>query len=287
MKVMVTGANGQLGYDVVNELANRHILHKGVDNGSFDITDKDAVFSAIDEYRPSVVIHCAAYTAVDRAEDEPDLCKEVNEEGTRNIALACKQVGAAMLYISTDYVFPGVGNHFHRTDCPTGPSSVYGATKLSGEKAVMEVLQQAYIVRISWVFGQNGNNFVKTMLKIGKERQIINVVCDQIGSPTYCVDVASLLCDIIASDKYGIYHATNEGICSWSEFAEEIFRLCEMDVKVNHITSSEYPTKAIRPLNSRLDKSCLDNAGFSRLPHWKDALNRYLQTLRDKKHEAI
>jgi len=273
MKILVTGAKGQLGYDIIKELTSRNIPHKGVDMDDFDITDKSATLAAINGYQPTAVIHCAAYTAVDKAEDEPELCRQINEDGTRNIAQACRQVDAKMIYISTDYVFPGHGEHFHKPDDPTAPASVYGETKLAGELAVKAELEKYFIVRISWVFGQNGNNFVKTMLRLGKERDILNVVCDQIGSPTYTADLAPLLCDMAVSERYGVYHATNEGVCSWAEFAREIFRLAGMDTKVNPILSSGYPTKATRPLNSRLDKTCLDEGGFQRLPGWEDALS--------------
>ena len=274
MKILVTGAKGQLGFDVIKELDNRGIAHKGIDIDDFDITNRDAVLQAINDYYPDVVIHCAAYTAVDKAEDEPQLCRLINEYGTRYIAEACKSVNAKIIYISTDYVFPGHGDHFHKVDDPTGPVSVYGNTKLAGEEAVQEILNKFFIVRISWVFGQNGNNFVKTMLRLGKERNSVNVVCDQVGSPTYTVDLAHLLCDMAATEKYGIYHATNEGVCSWAEFAKEIFRLAGMTVQVNAIPSSDYPTKATRPLNSRLDKSSVLANGFNQLPHWKNALLR-------------
>lgn len=184
-----------------------------------------------------------------------------------------------MIYISTDYVFPGIGEHFYATGDPTGPVSVYGKTKLAGENAVIDILEKYFIVRISWVFGANGNNFVKTMLRVGKEQESLNVVRDQIGSPTYTADLASLICDMAASEKYGIYHATNEGICSWAEFAAEIFRQANLNVTVNPISSTEYPAKAQRPYNSRLDKYCLDVAGFKRLPPWEDALKRYLKEI--------
>jgi len=275
MKILVTGAKGQLGHDVVKELTARNIPHKGVDIVDFDITNKTTVFEVIEAYQPTVVIHCAAYTAVDRAEDEPELCQQINENGTRNIAEACKKISAKMLYISTDYVFPGTGNHFHKPTDPTSPISVYGKTKLAGEKAVIETLAEYFIVRISWVFGENGNNFVKTMLNLGKERDTLNVVNDQIGSPTYTADIAPLLCEILKSENYGIYHATNEGTCSWAEFAQEIFRQANLATIVNPIPTSEYPTKASRPLNSRLDKSCLDE--LFHLPHWKDALQRFIK----------
>ena len=280
MKVLVTGAKGQLGRDVIKELAA--IPHKGVDIGDFDITDKSAVFAAFNEHRPSSVIHCAAYTAVDKAEDEPGLCRQINEAGTRHIAEACKETDAKIVYISTDYVFPGTGEGFYKPDDTTGALSIYGKTKLAGEQAVRETVKKFFIVRISWAFGLGGNNFVSTMLRLGKERSVLNVVNDQVGSPTYTADLAPLLAAMAHSTKYGIYHVTNEGICSWAEFASEIFYQAKMDVKVNPIPSSEYPTKAKRPLNSRLCKDALEAAGFDRLPHWTDALRRYLERSREK-----
>ncbi|MCL2223678.1 MAG: dTDP-4-dehydrorhamnose reductase [Defluviitaleaceae bacterium] len=277
MKILVTGIKGQLGYDVCKELTARNIPHKGVDYDDFDITNREAVFCAVSDY--SAVIHCAAYTAVDKAEDEPDLCRKINEDGTKNLAQACKQTGAKMLYISTDYVFPGTGETAYKPHDPTAPIGVYGKTKLAGEKAVTETLDRFFIIRISWVFGINGNNFVKTMLRLGNERDTLNVVADQIGSPTYTADLAPLLCDMAASEKFGIYHATNEGECSWADFAREIFRQAGLNTKVTPVPSSEYPTKATRPLNSRMDKTCLEEAGFARLPRWEDALSRFLQDL--------
>ena len=279
MRILVTGVGGQLGYDVCKVLDMRHTENKGVDLHDFDITDAEATHNYIVNYHPDAVIHCSAWTAVDKAEDELDSACAVNTEGPRNIAAACKEIGAKMLYISTDYVFPGTGERFYEPDDPTGPLSAYGLTKLGGEKAVKSLLNQYFIVRVSWVFGKNGNNFVKTMLRLAESKRELNVVCDQIGSPTYTVDLAPLLCDMIVTDKYGTYHATNEGICSWAEFAEEIFKLAKKNVKVNHIPTSEYPTRAVRPLNSRMSKEKLEQAGFSRLPHWKDALQRYLKEI--------
>ena len=279
MKIVVTGANGQLGYDVCKVLSTRNIEYKGVDIADFDITDKMAVQQYMETYRPNAVIHCSAWTAVDKAEDEPQKVEMVNVQGTRNIAEACKAIGAKMLYISTDYVFPGIGEHFYEPQDPTGPLSGYGKTKLDGELAVRELLEHFFIVRISWVFGKNGNNFVKTMLRLAETREEVSVVCDQIGSPTYTADLAPLLCDMIATDSYGIYHATNEGVCSWAEFAEEIFKVAGKQIRVVPIATEQYPTKAIRPKNSRMSKECLDKAGFHRLPHWRDALARYWKEL--------
>lgn len=279
MKILVTGAGGQLGYDVCKVLDARNIENKGVDVADFDITDAKAAYAYITGYRPDAVIHCSAWTAVDKAEDEPEKVRAVNTEGPRNIALACRDIGAKMLYISTDYVFPGNGERFYEPDDPTGPLGAYGKTKLGGELAVRELLDRFFIVRISWVFGKNGNNFVKTMLRLAESRTEVSVVCDQIGSPTYTADLAPLLCDMIATDKYGIYHATNEGVCSWAEFAQEIFRLVGKDVTVYPIPTSEYPARAVRPLNSRMSKDKLEQMGFSRLPPWQDALGRYLKEL--------
>lgn len=281
MKILVTGVGGQLGYDVCKVLDARHIENKGVDLVDFDITDAEATHKYILSYHPDAVIHCSAWTAVDKAEDELDMVRAVNTEGPRNIAAACKEIGAKMLYLSTDYVFPGTGDNFYKPEDPTGPLGAYGATKLGGELAVKELLDRYFIVRISWVFGKNGNNFIRTMLRLAETKNEINVVCDQIGSPTYTADLAPLLCDMIMTDKYGTYHATNEGICSWAEFAEEIFRLAGKNVKVNPIPTSEYPTRAVRPLNSRLSKDKLEQAGFTRLPHWKDALNRFINDMED------
>lgn len=281
MKILVTGVKGQLGYDVMKVLHQRDAACLGADIEDFDITDAAATAAFIERYSPDAVIHCSAYTAVDRAEEEAALCERVNVDGARNIAAACKKIGAKMVYISTDYVFPGTGERFYETDDPTGPLNVYGKTKLGGELAVQELLERYFIVRVSWVFGKNGNNFVKTMLRLGQERDQVNVVCDQIGSPTYTADLAPLLCDMVATEKYGVYHATNEGICSWADFAAEIFRLGRCRAKVNPILSSEYPVKAVRPFNSRMSKKSLDAAGFSRLPSWQDALVRYLKEIQE------
>ena len=283
MKVLVTGVKGQLGYDVVKVLNARKIECRGVDIGDFDITDPGAVSKYILGYRPDAVIHCSAYTAVDRAEENAELCRKVNAEGPRNIAAACKEIGAKMLYPSTDYVFPGAGDTAYEVDDTKGPQSVYGSTKLGGEEAVKGLLERYFIVRISWVFGKNGNNFVKTMLRLGKEHGEVRVVDDQIGSPTYTADLAPLLCDMIATEKYGTYHATNEGNCSRADFAADIFRQAGYPTKVKFIPTSEYPAKAKRPFNSRMSKKSLDGAGFRRLPPWQDALRRYLREIGEQK----
>ncbi len=277
MKILVTGVGGQLGFDVARVLKDRNIDYVGADLQEFDITDFAAAHAFITEHKPDAVIHCSAYTAVDAAEDNKELCYKVNVTGTENIARICKGIGAKMMYISTDYVFPGTGDCFYEVDAETKPINHYGLTKFEGEKAVQTILKDYYIVRISWVFGENGNNFIDTMVRLGSERAELNVVADQIGSPTYTFDLAPLLCDMIASDKYGVYHATNEGICSWADFAEEIFKCAGIDCKVNHITSAEYPTKAKRPFNSRLSKAKLVEEGFKLLPPWQDAVKRYLE----------
>lgn len=282
MKILVTGVGGQLGYDVCKVLASRGIKHRGVDIQDFDITDAAATRDYIMEYRPDAVIHCSAWTAVDKAEDAMETVWAVNADGPQNIAAVCRDIGAKMLYISTDYVFPGTGERFYEPDDSADPLGTYGRTKLEGELAVRELLDRFFIVRISWVFGLNGNNFVKTMLRLAETKKEVNVVCDQIGSPTYTADLAPLLCDMIVTEKYGVYHATNEGVCSWAEFAQEIFRLAGKDVRVNAIPTSEYPTRAARPLNSRMNKDKLEKMGFSRLPIWQDALRRYLRELETK-----
>ncbi len=279
MKILVTGVKGQLGYDVVKCLEQRQIDCVGVDKEEFDITDLDATRAFLQKEAPTAVIHCAAYTAVEKAEDELDICRKVNVEGARNLAVVCKEMDLKMLYTSTDYVFPGTGENFYEVSDPTGPLGQYGKTKLEGEEAVKDLLSKYFIVRISWVFGKNGSNFVKTMLRLGKEREELNVVADQIGSPTYTKDLAPLLCDMIVSGKYGTYHATNEGICSWAEFAKEIFRLAGITVKVNEVTTEQYGSKAVRPKNSRMSKQSLLDAGFYLLPDWKDALERYLKEI--------
>lgn len=313
MKVFVTGVGGQLGHDVVNELVKRGHTpvgsdiaesYSGIADGSavasvpyvqLDITDKEAVLKAVSEIRPEAVIHCAAWTAVDAAEDEDkkDKVYAVNAIGTENIALACKTNDCKMMYISTDYVFDGQGVKPWDPDCKDyKPLNVYGSTKLEGEKAVAANLDKFFTVRIAWVFGLNGNNFIKTMLKVGKTHDKLTVVNDQIGTPTYTLDLARLLVDMIESDKYGYYHATNEGgYISWYDFAKEIFRQAvamghteyeESRLTVLPVTTAEYGvSKAARPFNSRLDKSKLIQKGFEPLPDWKDALARYLKEIEE------
>ena len=276
MKVLVTGANGQLGYDVVKELQKQNIECYGASRQDFDIVDFEATENFIKNYMPDAVIHCAAYTAVDKAEDEQGLCYLVNASATENIAEICRKINAKMLYISTDYVFDGTKDNFYEVDDKPNPINVYGKTKLLGEQAVQRILNKYFIVRISWVFGEHGNNFVKTMLRLGKERKEINVVADQYGSPTYTADLAPLLVEMIQTEKYGVYHATNEGVCTWAEFAEEIFKIAGMDVKVNHITTAEYPTRAKRPINSRLSKKKLRQKSFKTFENWKETLKSFL-----------
>lgn len=279
MRILVTGASGQLGYDVERELERRGIEHLGTSSRELDITDREAVERLMAAYRPDAAIHCAAYTKVDLAEDEPERCWAVNADGTRNLAAACREIGAKLLYISTDYVFPGTGEQFRRTDDPVSPVNTYGRSKLAGELAVQSLLETYFIVRISWVFGKNGNNFVKTMLRLAETKAELSVVCDQIGSPTYTADLAPLLCDMVQTERYGVYHATNEGTCAWSEFAEAIFELADKQVTVYPIPTSAYPTRAVRPLNSRMSKECLHSNGFQELPAWKNALARYLKEI--------
>lgn len=280
MKVFVTGVKGQLGHDVMNELAKRGLEGIGVDVEEMDITDAEACERVIKEAAPDAVIHCAAYTAVDAAEDNRDLCHMVNGEGTKHIAKVCGELDIPMMYISTDYVFNGQGERPWEPDDHREPLNVYGLTKYEGEIAVEQLLKKYFIVRIAWVFGLNGKNFIKTMLRLGKERGAVSVVDDQIGSPTYTYDLARLLVDMIQTDRYGRYHATNEGLCSWYEFACEIFRQAGMDeVKVTPVDSASYPAKAKRPFNSRMSKEKLTENGFERLPSWQDALGRYLKVL--------
>lgn len=281
MKVLVTGVKGQLGYDVVNELEKRGIESVGVDVEEMDITNPEACRKVISEAAPDAVIHCAAYTAVDAAEDNEEICSRVNGEGTRNIARVCKELDMKMMYISTDYVFDGQGERPWEPDDERHPLNVYGEAKYQGELAVEELLEKYFIVRIAWVFGVNGKNFIKTMLRLGEERGAVSVVDDQIGSPTYTYDLARLLVDMIVTEKYGRYHATNEGLCSWYEFACEIFKQAGMDsVQVTPVDSSAFPAKAARPKNSRMSKAKLSENGFTLLPAWQDALGRYLKEIR-------
>lgn len=300
MKFFVTGVNGQLGHDVMNELLKRgHSgtgsdlapVYSGIDDGSavtaapyvsLDITDKDAVMKVLSGIHPDAVVHCAAWTAVDAAEDNENLVRRVNADGTRYIAEACKAIDCKMLYLSTDYVFDGEGTTPWDPDCKTyKPLNVYGQTKLEGELAVSSILDKYFIVRIAWVFGLNGKNFIKTMINVGKTHSEVRVVSDQVGTPTYTYDLSRLLVDMCESDKYGYYHATNEGgYISWYDFCVEIYRQYGLDTKIIPVTTAEYGlSKAKRPFNSRLDKSKLVKNGFTPLPDWKDALERYLLQL--------
>lgn len=279
MKVFITGVSGQLGHDVAEVLAARGIEYMGVSSKELDICDKDAVFAVIGDYKPDAVIHCAAYTKVDLAESEPEKCWSVNVDGTRNIAEACRKLGAKMVYISTDYVFPGEGDRPYEVDDPTRPLNTYGRTKLAGELAVQSMTDKYFIVRTSWVIGVNGSNFVKTMLRLAETHDELSVVCDQVGSPTFISDLAPLLCDMIMTEKYGVYHATNEGTCSWAELAEELFRLAEKNVRVKHVTTEKYGAKAWRPKNSRLSKEKLSENGFDKLPEWDVALAGYIENI--------
>jgi dTDP-4-dehydrorhamnose reductase len=284
MKVLVTGVKGQLGYDVVNELKKRGHTAIGVDIEEMNITDSNSVETVIADVNPDAVVHCAAWTAVDAAEDEDKREKVhlVNAVGTENIAKMCKRLDCKMIYISTDYVFNGQGTEPWQADCKDyAPLNVYGKSKLEGEQAVANILEKFFIVRIAWVFGKNGSNFIKTMLKVGKKYDTVRVVNDQIGTPTYTYDLARLLVDMAESEKYGYYHATNEGgYISWYDFTCEIFKQAGYDTKVNPVTTEEYGlSKAARPFNSRLDKSKLVESGFTPLPTWQDALSRYLKEI--------
>lgn len=278
MKCLVTGYNGQLGYDVVKELEKRNIECLGIDKNELDLTKKDDVYNYVKNYNPDVVIHCAAYTQVDKAEENKELCYDVNVNATKYLVDVCNEIGAKICYISTDYVFNGDVEGYHKVDEETDPINYYGLTKYLGEEEVRKN-DKHFIVRISWVFGINGNNFIKTMLKLSETKDELSVVCDQIGSPTYTYDLAKLLVDMINTDKYGTYHATNEDICSWYEFAKYIFEINDIDIKVNEVLTKDYKTLAKRPYNSKLDKSSLDN-DFYRLPDWKDACKRYCRELK-------
>ena len=282
MKVLVTGVKGQLGYDVMNELARRGYEGVGVDVAEMDITDSEAVEKVMTEVQPDKVVHCAAWTAVDAAEDNQEVCHKVNVDGTANIAKMCGKLDIPMVYISTDYVFDGQGTEPWQPDCKDyKPLNVYGQTKLEGELAVSQTLEKYFIVRIAWVFGLNGKNFIKTMLNVGKTHDTVRVVNDQIGTPTYTYDLARLLVDMNETEKYGYYHATNEGgYISWYDFTKEIYHQAGYKTAVLPVSTEEYGlSKAARPFNSRLDKSKLVEAGFTPLPTWQDALSRYLKEI--------
>lgn len=285
-KILVTGAKGQLGFDCVKELKRRgyrNVLGIGIEE--LDITDEKAVHDFLHHYKPDVVMHNAAWTAVDLAESHQEEVYKTNALAPKYIAETCKEVGAKMIFISTDYVFDGQGDTPFEVDSPKRGLSVYGKTKSEGEDFVIAALKEHYIIRISWVFGINGHNFVKTMLKLAESHHELNVVNDQIGSPTYTRDLAKLMCDLIETDKYGVYHATNEGYCSWADFASYIFKAAGLNTIVHPVSTEEYkklmPNQADRPLNSRLSKKSLDQAGLKRLPTWQDAVNRYLKEIKE------
>ncbi|GIP08704.1 MAG: dTDP-4-dehydrorhamnose reductase [Paenibacillus macerans] len=276
MKVLVTGSDGQLGYDIIRLLNIQGVSYIGLDRKTIDLRDMSGVANLIRTYSPDVIIHCAAYTNVDLAEREPEICRLINVDGTANIAKVSQEIGSKLVYISTDYVFSGEGSKPYDIDSTKSPLSVYGRTKLDGENEVIKRTEQYFIIRTSWSFGINGKNFVNAMLNLGKKQRVVDVVKDQIGSPTYTLDLSSLIIEMINTDKYGIYHATNEGYCSRAEFAKEIFRQAGIDAEVNSISSDEYSSLAVRPKNSRLSKSSLDFASFKRLPKWEDSLSKYL-----------
>lgn len=277
--LVITGNKGQLGFDLEKVCSTRSIDFLGIDRDQLDITDKDAVNHFFDVNKIDALIHCAAFTAVDLAEDQRDLCFKVNTEGTLNLADACNRVGAKFLFISTDYVFDGMKDGMYDTNDTTSPKSVYGQSKADAEAYLISFSEKYFIVRISWAFGLNGKNFVRTMLRLGKEKDTISVVNDQIGSPTYTKDVAEVLIDIISTEKYGTYHATNEGFCSWADLAAYIMVKAQLKAKIEPIPTDKYPTKAHRPLNSKLSKQKLSDSGFKRLSSWQDAVDRYLLEL--------
>lgn len=271
MRVFVTGASGQLGYDVAELLKAKRMEYMAVSRGSMDITDKLQVRRVIKDYKPDCVIHCAAYTSVDNAENDRDNCYKVNVLGTRYIADVCRELNAKMVYISTDYVFDGESNEPYSIEDVPNPINYYGLTKYQGELEVQQSLEKYYIVRTSWVFGENGNNFVKTMLGLGMSKKKISVVADQVGSPTYTHDLAKILIDLIKTEGYGVHHISNSGYCTWYEFAEEIFKQSGLNIKLIPVYTSDYPSKVLRPKNSRFHRTRL-------LPDWKDALSRFMIT---------
>lgn len=278
--ILITGILGQLGYDLAKELTKRGKEFIAPSLEELELTTEAGAKDFILAKKPDTVIHCAAYTAVDKAESEQELALTVNGLGTRWVAEACREIDAKMIYISTDYVFGGDGHVPYEVNDEKKPVNTYGRSKLLGEDAVSMILEKYFIVRTSWVFGINGHNFIKTMLRLAETKNKINVVNDQVGSPTYTVDLARLLADMAATEKYGVYHVSNEGFCSWAEFAREVFKQAGLDVEVDGIPTVEYPTPARRPFNSRLSKKSLDAAGFKRLPDWQDAVKRYLAELK-------
>lgn len=278
--IIVTGAKGQLGGDVCDLLEKEGTDFIGIDKDELDITDKQAVDAFFEKNKADALIHCAAYVAVDKAEDEKEICFAVNEKGTCNLASACKNHGVKMLYVSTDYVFPGNGDSPFEPEDKKGPLNTYGLSKLRGEEAVKSILSNYFIVRTSWVFGEKNTNFIATMLRLSETRNELNVVDDQVGSPTYSKDLARLLSEMIKTESYGTYHGTNEGFCSWCDLAKKTFELAGKSTGVNPVASEDFPTKAKRPKNSRLSKACLDRNGFERLPRWEDAVEKYLNNIK-------
>ena len=276
MRILVTGAKGQLGTDMVAYLLGTGHDVVGVDKEQLDLSDLGGIGAFLDRCQPDAIIHCGAYTAVDRAEDEPDTCFLVNSESVRLMADYCQKTGALFIFISTDYVFDGLKPAPYFEGDPTGPVNVYGASKERAEAYIKQRLTRYFIVRISWVFGPNGGNFVKTMLRLGSQKDTLQVVADQFGSPTYTMDLVPVLYQMLSSTKYGTYHATNEGECSWHAFAQEIFRIRGMAVQVEPVPAANFLTKAARPQNSRMSKSKLKEAGFAAFPTWEDALRRFL-----------
>lgn len=279
MKVLVTGYGGQLGYDVVREGIKHGLDMIGTTSKDLNITDENMVSDYIKKVRPDAIIHCAAYTGVDKAEDDQVNCYNVNVNGTKYLVESAKEFNAKFVYISTDYVFDGEGDAPFSEKSTANPIGYYGKTKYQGEEIVQDLLDEWFIVRISWVFGINGNNFIKTILRLSESRDELNVVGDQYGSPTYTYDLARLLIDMIQTDHYGVFHATNEGFCTWAEFAKEILKLANREVKVHEISTEKYPTRAVRPKNSRMTKQRLIDKGFKPLPEWRNALIRYLSEL--------
>jgi dTDP-4-dehydrorhamnose reductase len=277
--IVVSGNKGQLGYDIERWCTNNDIACKGTDKEDLDITDVTQVQKFFKTNHFDAFIHCSAYTAVDKAEEQPELCYKVNTLGVQYLVNACKQYGRKFMLLSTDYVFNGRKEGYYMPEDQRDPLSVYGKSKALAETYVEANLHNYFILRISWAFGLNGHNFIRTMLKLSESKNELNIVSDQYGTPTYTKDVAPLIVQMIQTDKYGIYHATNEGYCSWAEFAEYIFKKINAEVKVNHILTTAYPTPAQRPLNSRLDRTKLTDAGFERLPHWHSAVDRYLEEL--------
>lgn len=276
-KILVTGAKGQLGSDICSYLTGKGFSVVGVDISDFDLTDKDAVIENVKKINPTTIIHCAAYVAVDKAEEDKELCYNVNVNGTKNIVDVAKEISAKLVFFSTDYVLNENGTNILTEDIKTNPINYYGYSKEVAEQYIIDNIKEYFILRISWIYGRTGHNFIKTMIKLSETRKEISVVNDQVGSPTYTKDIAETMDKFINSKNYGIYHITNEGFCSWCEFAKAIFSKLNIDMKVNSISSEEYKTLAQRPKNSRLSKDKLENNGFCRLPSWENALDRYLE----------